>query len=1167
MRQQCEESQITETHPIDDLIDIDQIDVEPLSLVSDNLTTQTPTKITRSTMQRLRLNTPIENAGKVNSKEISNQMLEEISANFVLNSTIKNVATEYKNVMVGQSRIDNSNISGCFIPVDSTTIKDTILLRKDSQPFSNPVNTLTTFDGKLLRQKRIIELKGANIRIDGRTDKKFISFANQPIVVVNKIKKPFNIKLTSEPKDKLDINQSTNNDSKKSIKLHNNSQNLVQLLDDHGSFNDEVIIIDDDINVNVNDNPLAKTKEVSSNDESKSSALTALSENENSNNSKSISHQEAEKINKNDKTPWNMFAKTQNSVNTSKKSSILDASKIGNSNETSNSFIKELDFDFDQSISQTSLTELYNGVEEIVEMHSFDNEELNSLIDCSTLNSSVTEECQNTITSDQNDSSVSESDSTIGAFDSFAQITRVPQRSSKSLYKPTGKQIGGGKDLEHDEGFVQSDEIDDDQNTAVSVTGIPILQGVISDVMSKIDSDRVAALKNFKVVDSQNALINDIVEISSDEEETENMLSSNNQQLKTKESENLMKKLNIDESIKNKEKAIKIVYNDCESDTKKNKHAENNSSDELKDCIITKHEVINIKNYPSCVMKDSAANKMNLECIKSINEIILMKTPEEVNNEDKLSITDKTEMENELKKVKEIELKTIEEKLHSEEALIIKDVDEYPIKEVEEKTLKNDEIIKNTLMKEAEKKEFEAEIMQRAHKKIEIKKSKLADSTKAKEAEMKIIKETEIKKTKELELINKTREVERLAEVRLIRGAEHEIQCIGEVYEMNRIIEVQLKRAKDTEVQRAKEAQIQRIKEAEIRRAKDAEIQKIKEIEIKKAQVVELQKTKEEEIRIGKEAKIIQMKDVESKNAKDADIKKNKDIDIKEKKELDKLKDSEMRKNKDIEIKEAGKKVKEVETVNVKEIESRKRGDIEKRLQDKKKEMIASDDQLKKAKNLEQSKLEMINIDANEIRSNDFVEGMKSKEQEIKKVKEIETNPVEVKIITRTRGLKVEEEKLRSSIRSSSSMKSMESSLNSSEINKNENIEHEVNEKSRTRSSMSLKQSKTSENKSTLSHKSKDQNEIDAVLKETVGKTRTSTSSHHEVPTTSYSFKNNAVIPKSELSIKTFFENTCNKQQLSVAVVLLNADEVPNLIERGYCQVSDSTIKPLGIKA
>lgn len=1199
LRQHNEESQITENHSVDDLIDIDQIDVEPLPLVPDDLITQIPTKMTRSSMQRLRLNSPVENVllSKVNSKEINNQMLEEISANFVLNSSIKNVATEYKNVMVGQTQIDNSNISGCFIPVDGKIIKDTILLHKDSQSLSNPINSLTTFDGKLLRQKRIIELKGANIRcIDGRSDKKFISFSNQPIVVVNKIKKPFNIKLSSEPKDKTDNIHGINNDANRSIRLRNNSQNLVQLLDDH-SFSDEVIIIDDDVNINADDRKLIKSKELSSNSESKNA--TVVTDN-NSSNSKSIGHLVIEQRIKNDKAPWNMFPKIQKPMDiSSKTSSSSDVSKINNSTET-NRFIKELDFDFDPSISQSSLTELYNGVEEIVEMHSFDNEELNSLIDCGSLNNSVTEECQNTIGLDQNDSSVSESDSTIGAFDTFAQITRVPQKSSsKSLYRESKIVMKSVKDLEHDEGFVQSDEIDDDQNSTTSVTGIPILQGVISDVMSKIDSDRVA-VQGLKSVDTQKLLANDIVEISSDEEETvnnTNLLSLNMEQLKTKKSEILIIK-NVDESNGIQVKTSKKIVIDKE---KEKKNITNNASKEIDDNIIDL-EIINEKCHPSYnMMNESVVKKMNIESAQSINDTIIIQESEVSNIENILLMPDKSGNEIELKNVSKMELKFGEDKLCGNEELkeSIKDTESNLLKVVEEKKIKeNDEkLIKQMQMKEAENKAFEDEIMKRANKKNELNKSKLTDLTKLKESENRKIKEPEVRRAKETELLNISREVERESEIQKTKEAEEcvkeaenqrareaeaaekkrlkelEIQCAKEA-DIQRVKEAEIQRAKEEEIQRAQESEIQRVKEAEIQRVKEVEIQKVKEIEIQRAKEIELkiakeielQKIKEEELRKLKEIELIKANEVEIIQVEEAEIEKTKvDFENTNKIEMKEifvdLKDADIKTVIDTETKEYEiRNDKVVEIIHIKDDENKKMDTNEKILQENMD--VELEDQLKKTNKLEQTTIQMNKMNVKVFELNHIEAEI---DHEIKKVNLIETKPVKIKTIAKTRGLKVEDENHKEfnmdpknvSVNSSISIPSMASTshLNLNEIDMEENIQHNVRGKSRTRSSMSFKQGKTMENKSISLQKSIEENELITVT------------SSNDVPTTSFK-KNTLLFPSSESILRKLIKKNQPKKELSVALVVLNANEVPNLIEKRYYQLSadSNSFKPLGIK-
>ena len=272
MRQQSGGSQINETQLIDDeLIDIDQIEVEPLSSVQDEIQTQAPSKMTRSSLQRLRLLSPGDTLltnNKVHSKEINNKMLEEISANFVLNSTARTLAPEYK-CLLGQPT--NPDVTECLIPVDRSACKDAILIRKDSQSLQN---TLTT-----LKQKGVIEIKAANIRcIDGRNnDSKFLSYNNQPIVVVNKIKKPFNIKLTSEQRNKTDDCQVSI--TEKPIALNNSSQNVVKLIGSSSFVDDEVIIIDDDIKINEDNRTTIKTKELLSKSESKNLPSTIVSSN------------------------------------------------------------------------------------------------------------------------------------------------------------------------------------------------------------------------------------------------------------------------------------------------------------------------------------------------------------------------------------------------------------------------------------------------------------------------------------------------------------------------------------------------------------------------------------------------------------------------------------------------------------------------------------------------------------------------------------------------------------------------------------------------------------------------------------------------------------------------------------------------------------------------
>lgn len=81
------------------------------------------------------------------------------------------------------------------ISVNRNACKNAILIRKYSQPLRN---TFTTYDGKLLKQKRVYEINPSSVRcINSRNNTKFLSFNNQSMVEVNKIKKLFNMKFAS----------------------------------------------------------------------------------------------------------------------------------------------------------------------------------------------------------------------------------------------------------------------------------------------------------------------------------------------------------------------------------------------------------------------------------------------------------------------------------------------------------------------------------------------------------------------------------------------------------------------------------------------------------------------------------------------------------------------------------------------------------------------------------------------------------------------------------------------------------------------------------------------------------------------------------------------------------------------------------------------------------
>lgn len=1166
LRQHSEESLLTDTHLIDDvLFDIDQIEVEPLSSVQDEIITETPLKVTRSSIQRIGINSENLTTSRVNKKEISNQMLEEISANFVLNSKIKNVATDYKNLMVGQSQVNNSNnLTGCFVPVDGSIIKDTLLLRKDGQSFPNPGNTLTTFDGKLLRQKRIIELKGANIRcIDGRNDKKVLSFTNQPIVVVNKIKKPFNIKLAAELKDKTDF------DPKKTIRLHGNSQN-VTLLDNQCSFSDEVIIIDDDVNINSDD------KEFPGRNEFLKLSPNTLVGKEISNitcNSKSIG----------------FHIKSQNILDVSSKKNDIsnEISNIDtNPREPNSRFVKELDFDFDQP---SSLSDFYNGVEEIVEMHSFDNEELNSLIECSSLDNNEQEIRQNPTILDQSHS-VSECDSTIEAFDTFAQITKIlPKNTSNNidiLNKEPNTVKEDGKDLERSENVAQSDEIDDDDQVATrSVTSIPILQGVISDVMSKINSDRVAALN--QTTDLQSTSINDIVEISSDEDDT---LSIKNQLFAklsekniSKENDNVkIKKLNDDKLkiIEKNDKGIKskIV-------TKKTLQTENTVSTEIKNTTTdNKCDKINIKSYTNKITatENVQLNKETefLENEKKESEVSVALSAEITNK----SLEKIESKDAELKKKSEIVIQVDDETLtHPEVIMSAKDSNEKTSEEIKAENKKEDQEqkMKDMKIKVAETKEFESEIMQR---------SKKNEEKEIKVAEIIILKEVTDNKeiNVETDKVSKTKVKDNL-----------------------------MKKSTEIEEIKAKEAEVPKVSTIEVQN--ENELQKgIKLVEAQKAKEIEIERAEE-----AKKANALNLKEAEANKLKDLDLKKERDIEVQRIKEITEIRkmkeESELRNSKEIEMafvtetKENEKNVaKMLETgpskvkedsvkINITEVSS-PCGEIEVKLNNdteiqssKEKNVLTLEEQSKIIKKSERSTLEAKKINSSETELKESESEITKSKVDCKKVVEYEVKKnKEIHIVTRNRGLKVEEKLKESNLISKNVLTSLnksavptigglsnlDNSLTSnydnnkqtkniedenkpnnsvtnlrpvlnvnacerdSSINSSESVP-EIGGKLRTRSSLLLKQSKILDTKSSTSiHKLNEQ---------------VSTSSDSEVLTSMSNFQHNTDLSKIE-------SDYCTKK-LTVSVVMLGANEVPVSKEKDdLCldstAVNQSELKP-----
>ncbi|VVC26868.1 Hypothetical protein CINCED_3A004075 [Cinara cedri] len=988
--------QLTDTNLIEDeLIDIDQIEVEPLS-VHDEIITQTTPKFIRSCIQKPYANNSVENilTNKVNNKEISNRMLEEISANFVLNSSIKNVSTEYKNVMIGQSHIDNANISESFFPVDDSTVTDTILLCKDGQSILNSGNTLNK---TLLNKKRIVELKSTNIRCDdGRNDSKMLSFLNQPIVVRNKIKTPLKVKPTSG--EKIDVLMS--NDLKRPTRLLNNVPTIAQLFSKSHQISDEVIVIDDD-----DCRPLAKNKELPGKNSSKSLPLKVIeaTHSSNSGNSKSSLHLDEKKTR--DNKPWKMFGKTNNVLNLSSRNSTSQdsTSKIGNNSRishTSNQFIKELDFEFDHSIPQTSLSELYNGVEE---MHSFDNEELNSLIECSSLDNSETDVRENIINLDQGDSSVSGSDSTIGAFDTFAQITGVSLNSStskgiKSLNR-NPKIANDGKDLNGDKGFVQSR----DQISAVSVTGIPILQGVISDVMSKIDSNRVTTHKE---VVSQNISSDEIVEISSDEEEivpNPIQFSSNdpgpkknikcNNEIKTyKSNDEQLNKLHELESTF----IIEVDDDSLETDSIGTKISEKNIPKEINTFVnVHKPDILNFKscsfniNNMEIKIKDSKTKENKINC-SSNNDNNLINT--NIMKETKLiGSREKTEfkcLRGSLKlpreNPREYNKRVIKNIMASEDNMCINvEEEDINVKEATENKLES-ELMKRLKKPEIKRvnetklnDEFEAEIMQRANKKNEIKKIidvKSFDNKRIKDAEF-------LQRVKEIEIIKaRDAEIKRAEEAELQKVQEAELKSAKEA-EIQRVKEAEIQRAKEAEIQRAKEAEIQRAKEAEIQRAKEEEIQRVKEEEIQRAKEAEIQRVKEEEIQRAKEAEIQRAKEAaEIQRAKEVEIQRAKAAEIQRAREaeIQRAREAEIQRVKEVEIQRA--KEAEIQRAKEAEIQRAKEAEIQR----------AKEIEIQRAKEIEIQRAEEVERREAEMRRRK-VEEFKKVEEERRKIKEAET--------------------------------------------------------------------------------------------------------------------------------------------------------------------------------
>lgn len=992
--QMSDENQMLE----DELIDIDQIEVEPLSSVQDELFIQTPSKSTRSSMHKHHLDSAASNflLNKVVGKEINNEMLEEISANFVLNSKLKSIGAEYKNVTVGQSQIDDSNKSGCFFPVQlssNSAIKDGFLLRKDNESFVNPLHTLP--DGSIIKQKRIISVKTASIKcFDAKTNIQLPIYNDSPLVV---------------------IKQNVKNIGRSEIEVQSNDKIILS----SGSIDEKVIVIDDDVN---NETTSDDTKTLNKT-ESQSSALSADGVNDNSNvtdNSKSISGLivgENKAVN-DKKKPWTGFSKTLSDVSSKKLANQMAKTKVKNDlNETVNSFIKELDFNF----VNPSLSELCN--EEIVEMHSFDSEDLNSVIACGSLDSSKKEESKNEINVGQGELTISESDSTIGAFDTFAQITRVSQKSSPKITKSANKELKTAKlDSEHDEGFVQSDEVDDEQSSAASVTGIPILQGVISDVMSEIDSERLVSRKSEESD-------NEVVEIISSDDESMNSSQQLNSDILKQNSAKICKrevvvkldKLNKDELKNNSKLGTKlIVDNEYETNCNESENRKINVSKEITSTTDVQRNKVNEISFNKPLEIGNVQSKKDRELLMlKKNDIEINLTG---NMDGKLGKTDITKekvvQDCEAKKVVEGKLQNCNENLSTESK---------KTKEIEEKRVKDREMKDSEAKKAKEtevKKSFEAEINQRAKeaeikkgkeievrkaKEAEIKRAKDAELRKAKEDEVKKAKETEMKKAFEAELIQRAKEAEikKAKEVEIKKAKEAEIKKAKEEADLKKVKEAELKKAKEVEMKKAKEAEINKAFEAElVQRAKDAELKRVKEIEleIKRAEEAEIIKVKEVELRRAKE--------IETKNAIEIELNKVKEAERKETEKQARLKKIREIEENDIEEAFNVESAKEAECTKTR---LKTKEDEGKYLQHQSMEESIEGERLRVANVNRKINEELLRRKESEGKVESGINKLKEcqskgiSENEIKKFKEIGVKTAEVKAVIRTRSLKIDE--------------------------------------------------------------------------------------------------------------------------------------------------------------
>ncbi|XP_050531034.1 MATH and LRR domain-containing protein PFE0570w-like isoform X2 [Daktulosphaira vitifoliae] len=634
--QHIKESQNTDEllNEVDIPFDLDSIDVEPLSVIQE-----------KSTPETIHCNKSL-NFNQTVHKDVSSTLeLENISH---LNTSVEN---ENKNLTAVQSQIDDANISECYVPIDNSIIKDTILVRKDNQTFSTTGKNIITYDGQLLKQNKIIEFKGTNFKcVDSKGDSKLISFVNQPIVVVNKIKKPFNIKLSSEikdSKDKSDVPSSTNVDSKKTT-LVESSQNVKHNFSETGLIDDDVIVIDDDsMNMSIN--------------EEKSSIKQSSS-----------------------KSPISNRKNISNILNNDASEIVTSKAKKSSVDSGNGHLIKEFEVDLDPSTSQNSLSNLYNGVEEIVEMHSLDSEDI--ILECDSVDIHETEV-----------TSVNENNLNSDAFDTFAQnITNNQKLTSSKIINSLNSETHLLKYIKKDNeklGAIQSNELD------VSVTGIPVLQDVISDVMSKIDSNCVEPIKNADSI-AQNST-NVIFEISSDDEEIiknikqdrKGIISTDSLKLKTEEETNFQNK------TKDKKNRESIKVGVMEKDDKSNyeesyvnvKAFEN---DEMKkETHITVDEIIKpeVRNTIKGVHFGKDAEIKDDE--KKLKEPVSLIFEEKGMFESKNTLAEGKLKETENKNNKDIKAKEIEEKLDKTKEIDVKDGKTKILSEV---TKQPEEIMRET---------------------------------------------------------------------------------------------------------------------------------------------------------------------------------------------------------------------------------------------------------------------------------------------------------------------------------------------------------------------------------------------------------------------------------------------------------------------------------------